>query len=521
MPDRTTSTFESVLEVWSRRRWLVLACLTTLLIPITAVVLSLPDVYRASATVLIERRHMAETFVRSSVSGELETRLQTISEKMLSRSRLGDVIAHFDLYPELRRRSSLEAAIERMRRDIQLEFKAVEQPGGRATLAFTVSYQGADPETVALVTNVLASFHVEENLRVRKRAASGAVEFLKRQLDETAQRLGEQERRVAEFKKRHGVELPQQVAVNLSILERLNSQLRLTSDALARAIERRAMLARPLDGVVPGTPTTPDTPAVRLARLKRELRDLTRRYTDKYPEVVRVKAEIAAAEEDMATAGREARPEPSAAAVSDPTLVRLQDSLALADTEIKTLRGEEQSLRREIDEYRARLENAPQREQDLQEVSRTYETTKDLYFSLLKRYEEATLAENMEQQQRGDEFRILDPAIPSPLPSAPNRLKLLLFGAALSLGGTVALTMFVEHVHNVFHTVDDLRTVTRLPIVASIPLIVTEVDRRRRRRRFMLAAVSAVLCLTILAAVSHHVATGNYQLVSMLSRSRS
>ena len=94
-----------------------------------------------------------------------------------------------------------------MRRDIQLEIKA-PRGGKRPPCAFALSYQGRDPRTVALVTNTLASFYVEENLKARERQASGTAEFLKAQIAETKKRLDEQERRVSEFKRRYLGELP-------------------------------------------------------------------------------------------------------------------------------------------------------------------------------------------------------------------------------------------------------------------------------------------------------------------------
>src|ERR1043166_395858 len=126
-----------------------------------------------------------------------------------------------------------------MREDIKLELKGVDVKGERrATVAFTISYRGSDPRTVALVTNTLASFYIEENLKVRERQATGTAEFLRVQLDETKKRLDVQERQVSEFKRRHLGELPQQMEPNLATIERLHSQLRLNADNQTRAMER-------------------------------------------------------------------------------------------------------------------------------------------------------------------------------------------------------------------------------------------------------------------------------------------
>src|SRR3989441_7892147 len=127
-----------------------------------------------------------------------------------------------------------------MRKDIKLELKGVDVKGARqATVAFTISYQGSEPGTVSLVTNTLASFYIEENLKARERQATGTAEFLKAQLGETKKRLDDQEQRVSAFKRRYLGELPQQMETNLATLERLHTQLRMNADSQTRAAERR------------------------------------------------------------------------------------------------------------------------------------------------------------------------------------------------------------------------------------------------------------------------------------------
>src|SRR2546429_6397463 len=164
----------------------------------------LPNTYRSTATVLLDRQQVPETFVQPTVTSALETRLHTISQEILSRSRLEALINRFGLYADLRKRIASEEVIERMRRDTKLELKGVEVKGARqATVAFTISYQGSDPGTVSLVTNTLASFYIEENLKARERQATGTAEFLRVQLGETKKRLDEQEQRVSAFKRRY------------------------------------------------------------------------------------------------------------------------------------------------------------------------------------------------------------------------------------------------------------------------------------------------------------------------------
>ena len=513
---RTGSAVDRLLGVWHRRRWLGIVIFVFVAAIVGSLTAFLPDLYRAKATVLVERRQVPESFVRSSVTGELETRLQTISQEVLSRARLEQLITRFNLYPAARRAGAMEGAVEVMRRDISIEVKGVDQPGGRiVTVAFVVGYRGRDPETVAAVTNALAEAYVEENARLREQQAAGTAAFLRSQLAETKRRLDEQESRVRAFRSRWVGELPQQVTVNMATLERLHAQLHLASANQLRAVDRRTALEKQLAELDVHSPGGPETAAAKLAKLKQELMDLRRRFTDAYPDVIRLRAEVARAEQDLATAEP---PAPGAAAPVDPAVARLRAAMRDADNEIAGLKAEEQRVRSEIAAYQRRVDTAPQREQELQELSRDYDMTKDVYTSLLKRYEDAQLAETMEQRQRGEQFRVLDPAIPSRMPAAPNRIRLLVMGLAVALGVTAGAMMLAEHLDTSFHTVDDLRALGRAPVLLSIPLIVTTGDVRQRRRRFRYAAAGVALGVALVIKGTQFLANGNEMLVTFLSR---
>jgi polysaccharide chain length determinant protein (PEP-CTERM system associated) len=483
-------------------------------------VASLPNIYRSTATVLVEGQQVPETLVKPTVTSELETRLHTISQKILSRGRLEDLITRLDLHPEMRMRknASLEEVIKRVRSDIEVEFKGIEQRWGRrATTAFTIGYRGRQPETVALVTNTLASFYIEENVKTRERQATGTAEFLRGQLQEVKQRLDAVEQRVSAFKKHHLGELPQQLEANLAVLERLNAQLRLNSENQTRAIERREGLVKQLAGAH-SSPGGAGGTAERLAKLRRELTELKTRFSDSYPDVIQVKAEIAALEGQLAGANHDGSPEMEPAASVDPYVLRLREILAEAEAEIKALKGEEKGVRQTIATYQRRIENAPQREQEFQELSRDYGATKELYDSLSKRYEEAQLAESMEEHEKGEQFRSLDPAVVPQQPAAPKRMRLLVLGLMLSLGMAVGAVLLAEQLDTTFHSLDDLRAFTTVPVLVSIPKIVTAADALRQHQRVRLVMLSAVLGLILIAGAAYFFARGNEHLVLFMTR---
>jgi polysaccharide chain length determinant protein (PEP-CTERM system associated) len=500
---QTSSGFVRAGEIWGRRKWLGISVFAAVLAVSLGIVAALPPMFRSRATVLVDREQVPEAFVRSAVSGEVETRIQRISQEVLSRERLAGLIERFNLYPQLPRPSTNESAIEEMRRDIVLEPKVVDQGGRITTVGFGLSYRGSDPVKVADVTNALAGLYVERNSKIRERQASGTAEFLKAQLTDMKAKLDEQERRIGQA--------PLPLEAEVAGLERLNMRLRVNSDRQLRAMDRRERLVREAQG--PGLAATagaaPETPAARLAKLKQELTELKTRYTDKYPDVIRIKGEIAALEARVETL----RPDPAAAAAPRAG----KDVLAEIDAELRMLKDEERSVQQQIAGFEHRTDAAPKRQQEFQRQARDYATTKEFYQSLLKRYEDAQIAESMEQGQKSEQFRILDTAVPAKDPLAPNRTRLGLLALALSLGAAALVAMLRERLDTSFHTVDDLRAFSRVPVITGIPPLVTARDLRQRRWRLGLVTVSLVVGIGIATSGSYLFAHNSEQLTRLLS----
>jgi polysaccharide chain length determinant protein (PEP-CTERM system associated) len=516
-------TVELVRAAWSRRKWLALWVFALPFVAAVSLIFSLPVIFRSTALVHVEQQQVPEAFVRPTVTSDLETRLRTISQEILSRSRLDTLITRFGLYADLRKNRPNEEVVERMRSDIRIDLKGNDSRGRNSTTAFAISYRGSDPDTVAQVTNTLASFFIEENLKVRERQATGTADFLKAQLAATRKRLDELETRVSEFRTRYLGELPQQMPANLATLENLTTQFRVNSDNQMRAVERRdsltALLAEAASspqatGVPAGSFSFAEPQGARLVRLRQELAAARARFTEEHPTVVRLKAQLVASEREPA----ESPSGTTAAAVpSSPYMMRLRETLSATESELRILKGEEQRLRAAITTSQARLENTPKREQEFQELSRDYESAKQLYDSLGKRHEEAQLAESMEQRQKGEQFRILDPAVASRTPAAPNRPRLMLMSLVLSLCLGVGALVLTEMLDTSFHSVNEVRAFSIVPVLVSIPRIGTEAERQRQQRRFRLAAAGAIVALILIAAATVFIGHGNGQLVQMLA----
>jgi polysaccharide chain length determinant protein (PEP-CTERM system associated) len=499
---RATSAFERARAVWFRRRWPCLFVFALLATSSLAVVTGLPDVYGATATILVE----PPQGLASVSPEEIEGRIHRMTETIQSRERLLDLIARFNLYVAARCSESEDAVLRRMRKDIRIDSKGPDSPS-RTVTAFTLRFRGPDPEGVAGVVNELAAMYLEEDRRIR----SGNVDALASQLAESRAKLTLQEQQIAAFQEKHPGEQPQQQLANLAALGRLDTQLRLASEGRVRAMERRSRLLRDL--AAEGAPAAPDgVRETRLSSLRRQLAELRRTYTDKYPDVARLQQEVEALER---------QPDPAASqplAPPDRANDALREQLRETEQEIDSLRDEEQRLRLESSLYSQRVESAPQVLRAYQSLARDYETTKTLYDVLLKRYQEAQLSSP--EQGRGGQFRLLDKAVPPREPIGPRRPQLAVLGLVVALSAAIGLALASEHADSSFHSADDLRAFTRVPVLATVPRIMGPRAALQRRLLRALVATAGVMALVLLGQAAHRAAGTNDELSALLTRVR-
>jgi succinoglycan biosynthesis transport protein ExoP len=534
-----------MLEVVRRRRLLAVLPFAFVLTAAASVAFFLPGLWTARATILVDRQQIPEAYVKPTVTADVESQLLTLSQEILSRGQLARIIETDSLYPDLRRTRSLDELVERMRRDIRLEFHGDGdrrfRPRDARMVAFSVGYTTTDPRTAMTVANRLADLYVEENSRSRSRKAAGTSEFLETQLADVRQKLQAQERRIAEYKERHIGELPEQREANLRTLERLQAQLQLAHETHRRAQERRQLLTQSLAEIdqstgaataASGRDLTPaESAALRLNLLRQELAQLRARYTDSYPDVVAVRQQIAGLEarvqELRAEESRRARPVPASAArpsgpelrpaPQNPYVMSLMQQLDQANVEMRTTTEEIGALNRQLALYQRRIENTPRREQELAQITRDYETTNELFRSLLAKREEAGIAADLEQRQKGEHFRIIDAASMPERPTGPNRLRLLLVGLLLALGASAIAVVLAEQVDTSYRSVDEVRASVAVPVLSTIPRITTERDRARTVRERRLATVAVAVGLLLVAGSSFAIAHNNQSLVALLT----
>ena len=531
-----------LLEIVRRRR--ILAVLPFLFVVTAALSMAvfLPSLWTARALVLVNRQAIPERYVAPTVQADIDARLLTLTQEILTPQRLTQIAQQNGLYRTAR---SVDELVDRMRKDIRIELVDDRDRKTRESKSFlfTVAYTAANPVVAAGVANTLASLYIEENGRMREEQAAGTSEFLEAQLRDVRERLQSQERAITAYKEKNLGELPEQKDVNLRTLERLQAQLQLAAENNRRATERRQMLTNSLGEIdtsvaMTATPTaagpnvTPaDTAAARLNLLRQELAMMQTKFNDRYPDVMQLKEQIRVLEDKVEAEKQAAAALPKAAAGTTPKrsargdlrlppenayVASLMTQLDQATVEAKTTAEEINTINTQIAVYTRRLENTPKREQELAVLTRGYDTTRDLFKSLLAKRGEAGMATELEQRQQGESFRVIEAARLPERPAGPNRFRLLLVGLALALGASGAAVVLAEQVDTSFRRVDEVRSTLPMPVLSAIPRISTEHDRSRtlRHRRWATAAVG--FGLLIVAGTSFVVAHDNQGLVALL-----
>lgn len=489
------------IEVLLRRIWYVIIPSVLILGGAVLYAQQSPNLYRASTLILVTPQKVPEDYVRPTVTSKIEDRLQSIGQEIMSRTRLEQVISEFKLYKEEAKSLSPEGVVELMRKDIQIEIRGRES-------YFTISYIGKDPSIVTIVTNKLASLFIEENLKLREQQAQGTSEFLALELNATRAKLEVKEKIVTQFKSKFRNELPSQRDANLKVFEQLQLQNQRVSDNLRGAQDRKLIIQKQLNEMriqMASTPspepltredplsTTPSQPLPRLnvkspydqqlGQLRGHLADLQTKYTEKHPDIVMAKKKIADLEQKIAASREEAGeakvdgktiPSPQMTGTNldfNPFYKEMESQLAATELEIKRLKDEESRIKAMIGEFHMRIENTSIRELAMTDMTRDYQNLSETYQSLLRKSQEAQTAENLERRQKGEQFKVVDPARIPEKPFKPDIPKILLFGLLMGMGSGLGIAFFREQMDRSFRDAEDLETTLGFKVLANIPKI--------------------------------------------------
>jgi polysaccharide chain length determinant protein (PEP-CTERM system associated) len=475
-----------------KRRWWMIA-IPAIIFPIVGygITFLVQPQYVSQTLVLVEQQKVPDTYVKPVVTEDLNGRLATMREQILSRSRLQPIIERFNLFANSK--MSMDDRIDLTRKNIDIKPIQSEIARAGGLPGFFISFTANDARTAQLVCGEIQSLFVSENLSDRQASASGTTEFLKGQLADAKAKLDEEDAKLAKFQQTYAGKLPGAETSNTSMLTTLNTQLDAATQSLARMEQDKSyaesILALQQSQVAQTSEhggASPQTDQVELQQLLAQEADLTTRYTDDYPDVVTVRRKIKELRQQMAKA-------PAPAVITAPSSPKPSDSLSVLQLRAQ-LRAMEQGIAQkkrdqteiqaQLRMYQERIAASPAVEEEYKSITRDNQTAQAFYDDLLNKMNQSKMATDLEKRQQGEQFRVMDePNLPE-APAFPKRPAFVMGGLALGLALGLLIVALLEYMDTALRSERDVWAFTKLPTLGVIAYNGEESPVKIKRRWF-------------------------------------
>ncbi len=511
------------IKIARKRQWMIIIpFLITLLGGLTHALIT-PKIFKAQTLIMIVQQKVPQSYVKAIVSLSMEERLRTIQQQVMSRTNLEGIIQQNELF-------NTPAASQMLLEDKVLTVqKRIEINVTRGT-AFTISFQDQDPEKARDVANTLAAKFIGENLKIREGQALGTSQFLTEELQSVKNKLEKKEGLLKDYHKKYMGAMPEHLTTNLNMLSKVQTRIDQLTTNINAAENRKLTIQQQManmkmmqkqmgdsgnDSLIEFDMNDISQESEELTILRKRIASLKSKYTDKHPDVMRLQKMIEKIEADNAAALEESEPELETELETDAMEVGLdfgmtgdflKPQLEQIDQEISRLKKEIKKLKLQAEVYQKRIEETPKREQELISLNRDYNNMVNLYDSLLNRKLEADIAVSMEKKQKGEQFRIVDPARLPQKPIKPNLRKIMLVSLGLGLALGCALVFLMENLNPAYNSPEEIETALKLPVLVSLPFQHTKMELKSRIRKNILA-YSATGIVFILFAIGIVVAT--------------
>ncbi|MDJ0803915.1 MAG: GNVR domain-containing protein [Desulfobacterales bacterium] len=456
MKDLSQIDFTSPATIWeiiSRRRWFIIVSMTVAIVVGSYLAIVMPKLYFTQTVILVEPQRVPEKYVKSLVTDDINSRIQTIAQQILSRTNLENIITQFNLFSDpVFDNVYIEDKVSMLKDHVSVAVRSGRRK--TASASFTIGVKNKDPKLAMHIANALAASFISENLKVRETQALSTSEFLDSELATMRIRLQEQEQKLANYRRAHMGEMPEQLDTNLKIIQVLQDEMQKKEDDLQNLQNR---LYEMNELVAEGKSALAATGQPSIENLRRQLIDLEARYTPRHPDIIRLKQMIIELE-------------------NRPLDINNDDQMNPLDdigAQIAATIAEIDEIRNQIAIYKQRVEATPKRQLDLISLNRDYNNIRRTYQSLLDRKLEAEIAVNMERKQKGEQFRVLDRAVEPHRPTEPDMQRLFLIVLASGLGLGCGLALLFELFDDSFRSPEELEKALELPILAMVPVLTT------------------------------------------------
>ena len=491
MTRRPPSDFQEILAMIIRRKMWIIICL--LVVPPLVFIAgrAWPKRYRSETVILVDPQRVPEEYVKATITGDVTDRLQTISEEVMSRTRLLTIGNKDGLYQDVRQKFGDDSAVDAMRKDIAVDI--IKGANERSPIeGFKIAYIASTPRLAQQVTQQIADLFIDENIKERDQDAEGTENFIENQLVKARADLAAQDQKIRDFKAAHLGTLPEQEAANLSMISEYERLAQENSDAIDRANQQQVYLQSMLN--VSGTAkqslaAAPTSLQLQLQAAEDDLSAARQKYTDSHPDVIRLRDEVATLKAEVKHQPASA---PRAVSLSAPTVgQQLESQLLATDQEIKSRTERQRELEKQISGLQTKVQSLPAVQQEYESLSRDYTEMQKNYESLLEKEQASGMAAELERHNESERFRVLDPASYPTSPYWPNLLLINAGGLAGALLLGFGLAYLAEMRDPTIHNADEAESYLTAPLIVALPSLRLDDFKSRNAPRNFEAAIKS------------------------------
>jgi len=483
-----------------------------------AVAVGIPPVFQSTGTILVESQQIPTDFVQSSGNTLADERIEVIKQRVMTRENLLRIIDKYKFFGDGGGSLTSTEKIDEMRNQIVIELLSANVKNnrkGQATIAFKLSFQHRNPQIAYRVANELVTLFLDENVKSRTKRASETTEFLTQEADKLKVELENLENQLAAYKQRHGNALPEHMQLRMNMAARTESEIKEVERDHKAAQEELRFLEVELSAAKAGlasraasasNASAAPNPAQELSNLKTEYAKLLSVYKEAHPDVRALKRKIEALE-SVGPAPVPVNADKTYSESVNLDIARVQAKIAAANSRINSLAAQSRSLRAKLGEYENEIIRTPQVERGLITLMRDHENAQKKYEEIRAKQMSAQITENLEQENKAERFSLLEPPLMPDTPIKPDRMKIMLVGLFMAMGGSGGMAFLLESMNQRIRGAGALALMMRQRPLVSIPYITTHHETARRRRRLWITGIAVVLAMLVSAALVHYLYT--------------
>ncbi|MDB4516171.1 Wzz/FepE/Etk N-terminal domain-containing protein [Crocinitomicaceae bacterium] len=545
------------LSAFKRRRGMIALVAGTIFLLGLVTAFVWPPTYQASSTILIEEQEIPSELIQSTVTSYAAQRIQVISQRVMSRTNLLEIVEKYNLYESDRKRNTIEEVLTDMRDDIAIDMITAEVMDPRtgrpavATIAFTLGFKSESPTQAHKVAGELTTLYLNENLKSRTEKAAETYDFLTAESTQLSEEIDRLEAMLAEFKERNLNTLPELRDLNTQVLERTEREISDVDTQIRNLEERKIYLSGQLGMLDPYSsgevlspsarldalrteyirlasrysPGHPDVTSVKreikalemetgqyataddlrreIEMLRKELAVTQQTYTDEHPDVKRLNRQIASLENELQNPPSAPRQRPAPESADNPAYVTLQSQLSAADSEVRSLRTKREQLAEKVQEYENRLMQTPKVEQEFRAIARDLEHATRRYQDIKAKQMTAEVGQEMEKERKGEKFTLIDPAILPEEPISPNRPAIIFLSLVLALGAGVGSAAVAESVNASVRGAKGIVALLNTAPLAVIPYLPNAAETRARKQKRLIMLITVIAGIIIMLLMVH------------------